>query len=126
MFARLQPSSQFEIEALQNQRVLRLDDGRRVFLARVSRVRGTYLLKAGFFARVIGQYVTTTRDPLLYHETVDPLSKTFSGSGLIAYKINWQSVLFVGYGDDREFSPGAGLAPASRQFFVKMSYAFQR
>ena len=28
----------------------------------------------------------------------------FSGSALLAYKLNWQSVMFVGYGDDRELT----------------------
>jgi hypothetical protein len=59
-------------------------------------------------------------------ESVEPRSGRLSGSALLAYKINWQSVLFVGYGDDRELSPEDRLEPASRQFFVKMSYAFQR
>jgi hypothetical protein len=53
-------------------------------------------------------------------------SGTFSGSVLLAYKINWQSVLFVGYGDDRELSEQHELERVARQFFVKMSYAFQR
>ena len=50
----------------------------------------------------------------------------FTGSALVAYKLNWQSVLFVGYGDDRELSDREQLEPSGRQFFVKMSYAFQR
>ena len=39
--------------------------------------------------------------------------------------------MFVGYGDDRglttePFHPLHQLAPIDRQFFVKVSYAFQR
>ena len=45
---------------------------------------------------------------------------------LVAYKINWQSVLFVGYGDERSLDDEARLRPASRQFFIKLSYALQR
>jgi hypothetical protein len=52
---------------------------------------------------------------------------SFSGSALLAYKLNWQTVLFVGYGDNRELDDMAEhLAPVDRQFFVKLSYAFQR
>lgn len=40
--------------------------------------------------------------------------------------INWQSVMFVGYGDDRELTDLRRLAPLDHQFFVKVSYAFQR
>ena len=58
--------------------------------------------------------------------TVSPRSGAFSGSALIAYKINWQSVLFVGYGDERELLDRVELEKTSRQFFVKLSYALQR
>ena len=34
--------------------------------------------------------------------------------------------MFVGYGDDRELSDLSRLEPSDRQFFVKLSYAFQR
>jgi len=40
--------------------------------------------------------------------------------------LNWQSVMFVGYGDDRELTDVNRLAPLDRQFFVKLSYALQR
>jgi hypothetical protein len=130
-YARVNPTDHVEIEAIQNQRVLHVDDGagidRRLFVSRVSRLRGTYMFTASFFVRVIGQYVSTSRDPLLYAAEVDARSSTLSASALVAYKINWQSVLFVGYGDDREYALDTDrLHPASRQFFVKLSYAFQR
>ncbi len=34
--------------------------------------------------------------------------------------------MFVGYGDDRELSDVDRLEKLDRQFFVKLSYAFQR
>jgi hypothetical protein len=45
---------------------------------------------------------------------------------LLAYKVNWQSVLFVGDGDERELSDRDRLEQTGRQFFVKVSYALQR
>jgi hypothetical protein len=53
-------------------------------------------------------------------------SGDFSGSALFAYKLNWQTVLFVGYGDNRTLVDGDRLEPANRQVFLKVSYAFQR
>jgi hypothetical protein len=50
----------------------------------------------------------------------------FTASALFAYKLYWQTVLFVGYGDDRALAETDTLEPASRQFFAKISYAFQR
>ena len=49
----------------------------------------------------------------------------FQGSALFSYKLNWQSVLFVGYGDDRIEDAFQELQPASRKVFIKLSYAFQ-
>jgi len=45
---------------------------------------------------------------------------------LLSYKLNWQSVVFVGYGDTHALTDQEVLAPSDRQFFVKLSYAFQR
>ena len=70
---------------------------------------------------------STTSDPsLCTSSTWPPRAGDFSGSALFAYKLNWQSVMFVGYGDDRELSDADRLEPLDRQFFVKLSYAFQR
>jgi hypothetical protein len=130
LYARVNPTDHLELEGIRNQRVLHVDDAlgieRRLFVSRVSRVRATYNFTSSFFARVIAQQVTTTRDPSLYGSVVDPRSSDFSGSVLVAYKINWQSVLFLGYGDDRSLDDEARLRPASRQFFIKVSYAYQR
>ena len=61
-----------------------------------------------------------------YIEIPKKNGKSWLISALLAYKLNWQSVVFVGYGDDRELSELHEFERASRQFFVKMSYAFQR
>jgi hypothetical protein len=127
--ATVNPTDHLEVTFTQNQRWLNVNaEGldRHLFTARVSRVRGAYTFTPQLFARVIGQYVSTDLDPALYIASVTPRSGTFSASALLAYKLNWQSVLFVGYGDDRELSTLNELERADRQFFVKISYAFQR
>ncbi len=86
------------------------------------------------YPRVIGQYVTTDRNPALDTLTVAKRDKFFVGTGLFSYKLNWQSVLFVGYGDERALDNGQDTAlpeadgdldKVSRQWFLKVSYAFQ-
>ncbi len=64
--------------------------------------------------------------PSLY--TVSTLAKsgTVSGQVLLSYKLNWQSVMFIGYGDDRMLSTQDRFEKVDRQFFVKLSYALQR
>jgi hypothetical protein len=71
--------------------------------------------------------VSTHRDPSRYADEVDAKEAGFGGSVLLAYKLNWQTVLFVGYGDNRELDQATeDLARVDRSFFVKLSYAFQR
>src|SRR6185436_17397892 len=103
------------------------DAGReRLFTARVDRLRGTYTFTSRMFVRGIAQYVETKRDPSLYTSSVERRSADLSLSGLFAYKLNWQTVLFVGYGDNRGLDEEDTLAPTDRQLFFKLSYAFQR
>ena len=97
----------------------------RLFTADVQRLRATYTLNARSWLRLIGQRVATERDPRLYVDEVDPRSRFFGGSAVFAYKLNWQTVLFVGYGDNRELDELERLQPADRQLFLKLSYAFQ-
>ena len=126
----LQASDHLAIDLIENVRALHVDAGAAddalLFTQRVSRVKTTYTFTSRLFVRVIAQYVSTSRDPSLYVDSVDARSGTFGGSALLAYKINWQSVMFVGYGDDRELADQRTLAPLDHQVFVKMSYAFQR
>jgi hypothetical protein len=128
--ATLNPTQHLDLSIVQNQQWVNVDDvngeGRRLFTARVSRLRGTYTFTSRMFFRGIVQYVSTDRDPSLYTSTVAARSATLSGSALLAYKVNWQSVMFVGYGDDRKLSDLERLEKLDRQFFVKLSYAFQR
>jgi len=46
---------------------------------------------------------------------------------LFAYKLNWQTALYGGYGDLRGADAFNGaFVKSSRQLFTKVSYAFQR
>jgi hypothetical protein len=128
--ATLNPTNHLNLDLVQNQRWVNVspaDVSQRLFIARVSRLRGTYTFTARLFARGIVQYVSTTRDPSLY---IDPTTLaregTLSAQALLSYKLNWQSVMFAGYGDDRDLADQNQLVKSGRQVFVKVSYAFQR
>jgi hypothetical protein len=128
--ASLHPTQHLELALIQNEQWLNVDDwagaSRRLFTADVTRLKSTYTFTARSFVRLIGQWVTTRRDPTLYVADVAARDGTLTGSVLFAYKLNWQSVLFVGYGDDRALIDLNRLARSDRQFFIKASYAFQR
>src|SRR3954470_8696487 len=128
--AMLNPTNHLNLMLTQDQSWVNVDDAagvsRQLFVARVSRVRGTYTFTSRLFVRATAQYVSTDRDPRLFTFTVPPKSGTVSGQVLLSYKLNWQSVLFVGYGDDRMLSTQERFEKVDRQFFVKLSYAIQR
>ena len=98
----------------------------RLFTAQIERLKLTYNFTARTFLRVIGEYLDVERTPSLYTFPVDARSGSFAGSALFAYQLNWQTVLFVGYADDRLQDSSGDLQRADRAVFVKISYAFQR
>jgi hypothetical protein len=100
--------------------------GRRLFKAQVERLKGTYVFNSTTFIRAIGQYVRTDFDPSLYTSRVPRTTGAFDGSALVGYQLNWQSVLYVGYGDSRALDEQGQLQRNGREFFLKVSYAFQR
>mgnify|MGYP003592263303 CR=1 FL=1 len=101
---------------------------KRLFTAYVGRLKATWTFNARSFLRLIGQYVGTRYDPSLYPDpgSVPERDGAFSASALFAWKLNWQSVVYLGYGDSRNLSTEGGLPPGTRQLFLKVSYAFQR
>jgi hypothetical protein len=128
--AMLNPTNHMNLMLTQDQSWVNVADAagvnRQLFIARVSRVRGTYTFTSRMFVRATAQYVSTNRDPGLYAFATVAKSGTVSGQVLLSYKLNWQSVMFIGYGDDRVLSTQDRFEKVDRQFFVKLSYALQR
>ncbi|HEY7409721.1 MAG TPA: DUF5916 domain-containing protein [Vicinamibacteria bacterium] len=98
----------------------------RLFTADVQRLKATWSFNARAFLRLIGQYLNTENDPSLYPFPVAAREAGFSGSALFSYRLNWQTALFVGYGDERGLDEAEDLRRVQRSFFVKLSYAIQR
>jgi hypothetical protein len=128
-FAVVRPTEHLELRFDGSRRYIDVDaengSSGRLFTASVARLRTQYTFTARAFVRAIGQYVETKRDPLLYKDEVERKEGDFSGSILLAYKLNWQSVVFLGYGDTRSLTDDGTLERAGRQLFLKLSYAFQ-
>jgi len=86
-----------------------------------------YTFNAQTFVRAIVQNQRTNRNQNLYTSAVDQHSGSLGTQYLWAYKLNWQTVVYAGYGDLQEAENLTGdLLPSNRQLFVKLSYAFQR
>ncbi|HKR65995.1 MAG TPA: DUF5916 domain-containing protein [Thermoanaerobaculia bacterium] len=99
----------------------------RLFTSQVERIRATYTFNERMFVRAILQNQRTNRDVDLYGFPIPQHSGAYSNQLLFAYKVNWQTVFYVGYGDLKEVESAEGdFLRSDRQFFAKVSYAFQR
>ncbi len=127
--ATLRPSAHLELEthSALNWLDVSIAEGRRarLFTAQVQRLKATYNFSARAALRLIGQYESTARDPRAHALGVARREGSFSGSALFTYRINWQTALFVGYGDEHTLLRSR-LRPSSRELFFKLSYALQR
>ncbi|HVR09581.1 MAG TPA: DUF5916 domain-containing protein [Thermoanaerobaculia bacterium] len=99
----------------------------RLFTAEVGRVRVVYSFNSLTFLRLVGQDVSVRRDTSLYVASVHQRDDARSLSALFGYRLDWQTVLYIGYDDERAIVDASGiLLPASRTLFFKVAYAFQR
>jgi hypothetical protein len=126
----LRPTDHLQVNLSSGVRWLNLE-GDRLFTSQVERLRANYTFNPRMFLRAIVQNERTHRDTVLAR--VDPESRFGGGLAsqlLFAYKLNWQTVAYIGYGDLRDVVniPGqeGEFEPSSRQFFAKISYAFQK
>jgi uncharacterized protein DUF5916 len=122
----LRPTDHLEIGIENALRWLNRDGGR-LFTAQAERVTTRYTFNAKTFVRVIVQNERSNRNTKLYDDVVDQHSGDLATQFLWAYKLNWQTVMYAGYGDLQEAHAVNGdLLRSNRQFFVKVSYAFQQ
>jgi len=127
----VRPSERLELRADASRRWLDVTGGTgetsRLFVAEVERLRATWSFSSRSFLRLIGQYGQTRRDASLYTFPVAGNSADFNGTALFAYKLNWQTVLYAGYGDARTYHDlTERLEPTGQQAFAKLSYAWQK
>ena len=106
------------------------DQGRTIFDANVSQFRGVYNFTPRTFFRAILQHRSTARDPGMYRDDVNRFERSMLTQFLFSYKLNPQSVLFLGYGDARAERTGLDfvevpLTQTGRTFFAKASYAWR-
>ena len=100
-------------------------DGARIFDASVHDLRLTWQFSLRSFLRLTAQYQDIRRNPDSYTEIVDSRSRDLGRQLLYSYKINPQTVFFLGYSDalidDDNLS---GLTTTDRTWFMKIGYAW--
>lgn len=129
--ATLRPMNHLELSLSTGYRWLRVTPpalrAARLFTAQAEQLRATYTFNQKMFLRAILQNLRVNQNQSLYDTAVDQHGGSLATQVLFAYKVNWQTVLYAGYGDLRDVTGDTGqFVKTSRQVFTKVSYAFQR
>jgi len=100
-------------------------DGGRLYRANLAQLKVMYYFSVRSFLRAILQYTDISRDPALYTFPVEERTRRLFQQYLFSYKLNPQTVLFVGYSDNSAnvTAPSIDLLRTDRTLFVKIGYA---
>jgi hypothetical protein len=120
----LSPGRRLRLEVSGNLERLSLA-GDRIFLENLLQTRLFYHFNTRSFVRLILQYRNVSRNEDLYAAPVEPESERLFTQLLFSYKLNPQTVLFLGYSDDRLGTRDVSLTQMDRTFFLKIGYAWR-
>ncbi|HUF78682.1 MAG TPA: DUF5916 domain-containing protein [Thermoanaerobaculia bacterium] len=100
-------------------------DGGRLYTANLTDFRASYQLNVRTFVRLVTQYFDLERDPALYTFPTEEHASRLANQLLFSYKVNPQTVVFLGYsdrflGEERSIDR---LAQTDRTLFLKLGYA---
>lgn len=102
---------------------LDVDEGR-LYTANVTYMKGTYLFSRRAALRAILQYIDCEFNTELYAYDIDSESQRLSSQVLFSYKVNPQTVVYLGYSDNHYGGGEVDLTQNDRTFFAKVGYAF--
>ena len=99
-------------------------EGGRLYTANISQLSAVYQFNIRTFLRCILQYRDYRRNPDLYTDEIDPEEQHLFTQLLFSYKINPQTLFFLGYTDNYQGGPEYALTQNDRSFFLKLGYAW--
>jgi hypothetical protein len=100
-------------------------DGPAIFTASVQDVRLTWQFSLRSFLRVTAQFQDIKRNPLSYVSPVQSRSRNLGRQLLYSYKLNPQTVFFLGYSDQLLDNDSLSeLTTSDRSLFMKIGYAW--
>ncbi|MFQ5630619.1 MAG: DUF5916 domain-containing protein, partial [bacterium] len=106
-------------------RYMRLaDHGNEIFTANLAQANLIYNFNVTTFVRAIVQYQNISNNPAMFGFPVSSENQTIFTQFLFSYKLNPQTVLFVGYSDDHLGYTGIDILQQNRTFFMKLGYAW--
>jgi hypothetical protein len=97
-----------------------------LYRANIAQMETAWQFNPRTFVRVILQHTDYNYNLDLYldPEGLDEQEQNLFTQFLFSYKVNPQTVIFVGYSDNSESYNGTGFTQADRTFFVKLGYAW--
>ncbi len=107
------------------------ETGVAIFTANLTQWQGAYNFNPRLFFKFILQYRHTVRNPDLYEENVHRLDQSVFAQLLLSYKVNPQSVVFLGYIDNHagledDFKERqVSLTQINQTLFFKIGYAWR-
>jgi hypothetical protein len=96
-----------------------------VFTANLFQTRVLYNFSVRTFIRAIVQYRSVDRNVAKYTVPVSEFDEGLFSQFLFSYKVNPQTVVFVGYSDNHAGTDTFDLTRANRTFFAKVGYAWR-
>ncbi|MGH8147611.1 MAG: DUF5916 domain-containing protein, partial [Rhodanobacteraceae bacterium] len=99
--------------------------GGRLYTADLYDLRVSWYFNPRMFVRAIGQLQDIRRNPLLYPAGTASRNRSLATQWLFGYVLNPFSSLYVGFSNGYLGNGDAGLVQTDREFFLKLSYAFQ-
>ena len=100
-------------------------EGDRVFTANLFQAKLIYNFDVRTFVRGIVQYRSVSRNLAKYTVPVGQSDEGLFGQFLFSYKVNPQTVVFVGYSENQAGTETYDLVRSDRTFFVKLGYAWR-
>jgi hypothetical protein len=98
-------------------------EGNTIYTANLTQAKIIYNFNIRCFARAILQYRNVDRDPAQYLPAVPQKADVLFTQFLFSYKLNPQTVLFLGYSDNLSGFENIDLTRTDRTFFFKIGYA---
>ena len=99
--------------------------GRRLYFVNLLFTRLVYQMTARTYFRTVLQYEDIDMSPSVYTFPVPDGARSLESQLLFSYKVNPQSVLYLGYSDRRSGETPERLRLNDRTFFAKIGYAWQ-
>lgn len=95
-----------------------------LFTARLTELRLIWQFNLRSFVRAIFQYRDLERDPDLYADEVDARNRRLFSQLLYSYRLNPQTVFYLGYSDTQLDTDRFDSLTTDRTLFVKLGYAW--